>query len=104
MPSNIEEKPKSTVPEEIVMELSEGKAGDVFQKLSKEEQESSLVIGADTIVVCDGEIMGKPENKERAVEMLSRLQGRTHQVYTGVTLVWGKKISFLKRRMSQCIP
>lgn len=102
IPSNIEEKPKSRVPEKIVMELSQGKARDVFKKLSGREQAAALVIGADTIVVCEGEIMGKPENKIRAMEMLSRLQGSTHQVYTGVTLVCRtpdgeKQVSFYEK-------
>jgi septum formation protein len=52
-----------------------------------EENDTIIVIGADTIVACDEEIMGKPKDREDAVRMLSRLEGRTHQVYTGVTLV-----------------
>lgn len=102
IPSNIEERPKSILPEEIVMELSEGKAEDVFKKLSAKEQVSSVVIGADTIVVCEGEIMGKPESREHAVRMLSCLQGSMHQVYTGVTLIYHrlnqmKKVSFYEK-------
>jgi len=46
-----------------------------------------LVLGADTIVVIDGEVLGKPENAEHAVALLSRLVGRTHRVITGVALV-----------------
>lgn len=45
-----------------------------------------LVIGADTVVACDGEILGKPADREDAVRMLHMLQGRSHQVYTGVTV------------------
>lgn len=44
------------------------------------------VLAADTSVVCDAEILGKPENAEHAVEMLTRLSGRTHQVYTAISL------------------
>lgn len=44
------------------------------------------VLSADTSVVCDGEIMGKPENRQHAVDMLSRLSGRCHQVYSAVSL------------------
>lgn len=51
--------------------------------------ESVVVIGADTIVACDGQILGKPRDKEEAVFMLKKLQGRSHQVYTGVTLLCG---------------
>lgn len=46
----------------------------------------ALVIAADTIVALEDRVMGKPHSKEEAVEMLSTLQGKTHQVYTGLTL------------------
>lgn len=52
--------------------------------------ESVVVIGADTIVACDGQILGKPRDKEEAVFMLKKLRGRSHQVYTGVTLLCGR--------------
>lgn len=104
MPGNMEEITKSQIPSQMVMELSEGKAMDIFEKLPKEEQVSSIVIGADTIVAFEDQVMGKPENRSRAVEMLSCLQGNTHQVYTGVTLVGRKetgkelfKVSFFER-------
>ena len=51
------------------------------------EEEDALVIGADTIVAADGKILGKPHSREEAFAMLSMLQGRTHQVYTGVALI-----------------
>jgi septum formation protein len=47
----------------------------------------SLVLGADTLVFLDGEIMGKPADIADAERMLTRLQGRTHQVVTGVSLI-----------------
>lgn len=87
IPSNIEEKSKSLIPSQMVMELSEGKAMDIYEKLPEETKASVWVVGADTIVAFGDQIMGKPENRRHAVEMLSRLQGSTHQVYTGVTLV-----------------
>ena len=46
----------------------------------------AIVLGADTIVVIDGQILGKPKNKKEAREMLQRLSGRTHTVFTGFTL------------------
>lgn len=82
-----EEKAESTEPSEMVKELSALKALDIWEKLSIEEKRESLVIGADTVVSVNGEIMGKPEDKEDAARMLSLLQGAEHQVYTGVTLV-----------------
>lgn len=48
--------------------------------------ENSLVISADTVVAVDGEILGKPQDKEDARRMISLLSGREHQVFTGVTL------------------
>ena len=54
-----------------------------------------IVIGADTIVVCDGEILGKPKDEKDAFRMLSRLSGRAHQVMTGVTVLRGEdRVSF----------
>jgi septum formation protein len=49
---------------------------------------NALVIGADTIVVFDGQILGKPKDEEDSVRMLSMLSGQTHAVITGVSLQW----------------
>ncbi|PEN15167.1 septum formation protein Maf [Longibacter salinarum] len=51
------------------------------------EHPTALTLAADTIVVHDDEILGKPTSKRHAVQMLDRLQGTTHDVYTGVCLV-----------------
>lgn len=80
-----EERYTSTEPEEIVKELAMAKAENVSAVL--EEKESCLVIGADTIVVLDGKILGKPKDEEDAFRMLKSLQGRAHQVYTGTALL-----------------
>jgi septum formation protein len=50
-----------------------------------------VVIAADTIVVCQGKVLGKPHSEEEAVQMLSMLSGRDHQVMTGVTVLCGEK-------------
>ena len=84
---DVEEITTSTLPQEMVEELSYMKALDVFQKLPKEDREGKIVIGADTVVACDGQVLGKPKDKQHAFEMLSLLQGREHYVYTGVTLM-----------------
>ena len=55
-------------------------------------EETDVVVAADTIVVCDGQILGKPETEERAAQMLRLLSGRDHQVMTGLTVVRGGKI------------
>ena len=48
----------------------------------------SVVLGADTVVACDGKILGKPADTEAAAAMLTMLQGRGHEVYTGVTILY----------------
>lgn len=53
--------------------------------------ENTVVITADTVVACEGKILGKPETKKQAHEMLSLLSGREHSVYTGVCIRKGKK-------------
>lgn len=52
------------------------------------QQQPRPVLGADTSVVIDGEVLGKPEDDQQAARMLRRLSGRTHQVLTGVALCW----------------
>ncbi len=110
MPSTKEENAKTTEAGALVQELSRQKAVDIWEQLSggqgqnpdaDQEQISEktqepnlngkrqpelLVIGADTVVCCEGKILGKPHSREAAAEMLTALQGRSHEVYTGVTL------------------
>ena len=89
--SNKEEVYHSNVPEEIVKELALMKAENVAEELVEENPagavKSTVVIGADTIVVLDGKILGKPADEADAVRMLSSLQGRRHDVYTGVAVL-----------------
>ena len=67
----------------MVRELALLKAGDVAKKVKK----NSLIIGADTVVCIDGEILGKPKDWRDAKRMLTKLSGRAHQVYTGVCII-----------------
>ena len=88
-PSTVEEIVTEINPVDIVKSLSLQKAMDVAEKKKMEyPDESFLVIGADTIVVYDNKILGKPKNEEDAISMLSMLQGNTHSVYTGVALIF----------------
>lgn len=87
LPSRIEEKPTASQPEEVVEELSRQKCLDVAGRV----QENGVVLGADTVVALDGKIMGKPGSAGQAAEMLKSLQGRSHQVFTGVTLAEVRK-------------
>ncbi len=82
IPSYTEEIITSTNPIDIVSELSLQKANDVATSISH-----ALVIGADTIVVLNGTILGKPKNPEEAINMLSELSGKVHSVFTGVSFV-----------------
>ena len=50
-----------------------------------------VVIAADTIVVCDGKVLGKPKSEADAIAMLRLLSGRDHQVMTGCTVLWGER-------------
>lgn len=70
-------------PETMVQELARTKAFAVVPLLPG----PSTVVGADTIVVLDGKILGKPSDKKEAKTMLSRLQGRTHTVLTGLCVL-----------------
>ncbi len=60
--------------------------------LAVSREERSVVIAADTIVVCNGKVLGKPKSPAEAIEMLSLLSGRDHQVMTGMTVVKGKTV------------
>lgn len=95
MPGQGEEIITRTKPEEIVVELAEGKAKEVFDAKAG-TMEESVVIGADTIVVHHGQIMGKPADRADAEAMLTRLCGDTHQVYTGVAFFWKEQDSIRK--------
>ena len=59
--------------------------------LAVAREAEDVVIAADTIVVCQGKVLGKPHSEEEAVRMLSMLSGRDHQVMTGVTVLCGEQ-------------
>jgi septum formation protein len=69
-------------PVRYVSGLSERKAEAVGKTI-----DNAVIIGADTIVRIDGEILGKPVNRDDAARMLRMLSGRTHEVYTGVSII-----------------
>ncbi len=71
---------------------------DMVQLLAKQKAESvaktndhAYVIGSDTLVVFQGKMLGKPKNEKEAMEMLTMLSGQTHEVYTGVSIVYNEK-------------
>lgn len=83
IPATGEEVITKKIPEEVVMELAKQKA----EEIAKVAEEDALIIGADTVVVCDGKILGKPKDEEDAFQMLTMLSGREHEVYTGVAMI-----------------
>ena len=74
---------KRLFPCDIVCELAHQKAFEI----AKAQKAPCYVIGADTIVAFENRILGKPKDSADAVRMVSMLEGSTHQVYTGVTLI-----------------
>lgn len=83
IPSAKEEILRFSDPKEIVEDLSRQKAEDIAARCGA----GTVVIGADTVVALDGQILGKPRDPEEAAAMLQKLQGRSHEVFTGVTLL-----------------
>ncbi len=90
IPSHCDEIITQIEPAKIVMELSRQKAEDV----ASSSESGDIVIGSDTIVALDQKILGKPRDRKDAFQMLRAMAGRTHHVYTGVTLIrCGENIS-----------
>lgn len=91
--------PEGLTAEETVVYLAKLKAEEVAQWLkTSTDSQKTVVIGADTVVVLDGEIMGKPKDRDDCIRMISLLSGRQHEVYTGVAIVVkGQTESFYQR-------
>jgi septum formation protein len=69
-------------PEEYVVRVAREKGVEVASRVA-----GAIVLSADTVVTIDGEILGKPLDKEDAFQMLKKLSGREHRVYTAVTVI-----------------
>lgn len=82
---DLDENSDKTKPCELVMDLAKTKAKAITDMHAGEDV---IVIGADTVVANDCKILGKPRDLDHAKEMISSLQGKIHQVYTGVCLYW----------------
>lgn len=74
-------------PTNVVQDLASQKALSVAK-----EHPTDLVIGADTVVVINDEILGKPHSEQEAYDMVSKLAGQTHEVITGVCVVNGNRV------------
>lgn len=88
--SHIEEKSNKQKVEDLVQDLAYQKAQHVYDKI-KEQYGSAVVVGADTIVVLENEVLGKPQSREEAKVMLQKLMGKTHRVLTGVSIIFSEK-------------
>jgi septum formation protein len=85
-PANIDESYLAgETPRQHAERLARGKAAAI-------DVSDAVTIGSDTIVVVDGDVLGKPRDRQHAAEMLSRLSGRSHIVMTGVAVRWQGKI------------
>ena len=83
--------PKDLKPEEVSEYIANKKA-DAFLNIIRKDE---TIITADTVVICEGKILGKPKTEDEAIEMLRFLSGKTHTVTTGVTVAnSGKRESF----------
>ena len=103
-PAKGEEQMIGDSPEEIVQNLALAKAQEIADQ---HRDQDVLVIGADTVVVYEEQILGKPQDKEELISMIRSLQGNTHKVYTGVALIHaqsGKVKSFAEETKVRFFP
>lgn len=100
--SEADEHTEEMKPEKLVCILSERKALAVWDELTEEEKKESILIGADTVVAVDDRILGKPADETEAFQMIKLLQGRSHQVYTGVTILRQGGLQPLEEGTSTC--
>lgn len=83
-------------PEDVVLSIAEQKAEDVVYQLRKRietEDGPFLILAADTLVAYEGKLLGKPSDRQEAIEMLESLSGKTHMVHTGVVVFRAEKTS-----------
>jgi septum formation protein len=90
-PGTDESYPDGLTADEVPVHIAREKARSVCRTNGTDR----IVIAADTVVVLEGDIIGKPKDREEALEILKRLSGRQHQVITGVVMIGGEReISF----------
>ncbi|SFB70903.1 Maf family protein [Butyrivibrio sp. YAB3001] len=98
IPAQGEENSDCIEPDKLVEELSFQKASEIFHKIFTNDTDRLVVIGADTVVSYNRRVLGKPKDRQDAVDMIKNLSGDTHAVYTGVTVYYtgedGKEQSF----------
>lgn len=88
--SDIDESyPEGLLPAEIAIHIASNKARAVQQKIDIEKNSPLMILAADTVVVLENGIIGKPLDRQNAIEILSKLSGRIHKVITGVCILNG---------------
>ena len=87
--ADVDEASNESDPEALAESLARKKGIAVYQKLANENSPllSNPIVSADTVVFCDGEIMGKPKDRADAERMLNKLSGRAHTVSTGICVI-----------------
>ena len=84
-------------PEKLCARLSAAKAAKAAEMMTHNNEEG-IIVGADTIVVVDGDVLGKPADEGESFSMLKRLQGRSHEVLTGISVTGkGRSLTSLER-------
>ena len=98
MPADVDETISETDPEAFVKALSYRKAQAVFSTCAKQGKmrDRTVILGADTVVALDDEILGKPKDEADAIRMIDAMQGGHHRVLSGVTLIGenGESVTF----------
>lgn len=89
IPAEGEEIITSEVPSEVVTSLANQKAKEIFHKVLRDNKDTLVVIGSDTVVSYKEKILGKPKDKDDARKMIESISGDTHEVYTGVSVIYG---------------
>ncbi len=102
IPAVSEEVMTKELPSEIVEELSFQKAEEIFNKTFTNEEDTLVVIGADTVVSYNHKILGKPSDRSDAYKMVEMLSGKAHSVYTGVSVFWNEKGLLKSFTFSEC--
>lgn len=92
MPSDLDEVPQpGERPVDYVQRVARDKAQHIARRIREQGLTPHPVLGADTEVVLDGEVLGKPRDRGHGLDMLRRLSGRTHEVLSGVCVVHGER-------------
>jgi septum formation protein len=102
VPSRVAEKPEpGEAPEALAMRLAREKALEVAERIGPEPER--IVLGADTVVVLDGDVLGKPDDAAHATALLARLVGRRHHVITGVAVVSSRRLAPIARAVTSVV-